>query len=283
MRPTCLVMAISLLAAALPFERAAYAQNVADYFRQHCVSCHTIGGGRLVGPDLKDVTTRQSREWLVKFMVNPQAVISSGDAYARKLLAESGGVMMPPVPGLNEATAQALLELIDSESKLPASRFKGTQVSDRPFLPADIQQGRALFTGHTALKNGGPACLACHTSSGVSALGGGDLGPDLTKAYERLGGRKGLSSWLSAPATPTMQAVFAQRALESDEILPVVAFLQDTAQSAPAVAAGSGQFGLLSVAIAAAIAGLMLINKLWIHRLRGVRANLVSCKARGEQ
>src|SRR5262249_2147663 len=40
---------------------SAMAQEAADFFRQNCVSCHTVGGGRLTGPDLKNVTQRKER------------------------------------------------------------------------------------------------------------------------------------------------------------------------------------------------------------------------------
>ena len=65
---------------------------------------------------------------------------------------------------------------------------------------------------------------------GVGALGGGKLGPDLTLVYERLQGRKGLGTWLSAPATPTMQTVFRTAALASDELDPLLAFFEDAAR-----------------------------------------------------
>ena len=61
-----------------------HGQDTTDYYRQNCMNCHTIGGGPLTGPDLKSVTERQDREWLVGFMQNPQAVIASGDPYALK-------------------------------------------------------------------------------------------------------------------------------------------------------------------------------------------------------
>ena len=271
---TCLVL--MLLSGGLGLgESAVNAQEPAAYFKQNCMSCHTIGGGRLVGPDLKDVTARQSKEWLTKFIANPQAVLSSGDAYAKKLLGEAGGVMMPVIPGMTAAMARALVDLIESESQVPTSQFKGIQISDRPFLPADVHAGRSLFTGAAALKNRGPACVSCHTLPGAGALGGGELGPDLTKAYERLGGRKGLSGWLSAPATPTMQAVFRQRPIDAEEILPLVACLQDSAQKHAAVAVSEGRLAFLSTGAALSVAGLMLMNRIWRGRLRGIRSMLV--------
>ncbi len=78
----------------------ARAQDTPDYFRQNCMNCHTIGGGQLTGPDLKDVTQRKDRAWLANFMANPKAVIDSGDPYAVKIFEESRKVPMPTLPGL---------------------------------------------------------------------------------------------------------------------------------------------------------------------------------------
>ena len=64
----------------------AYGQDTPDYFRQNCVNCHTIGGGRLTGPDLKNVSERNDAEWVSNFMMNPKQVVDGGDAYAQKLV-----------------------------------------------------------------------------------------------------------------------------------------------------------------------------------------------------
>ena len=37
-------------------------QDPRTFFRQNCANCHTIGGGRLTGPDLKGVTERRDRQ-----------------------------------------------------------------------------------------------------------------------------------------------------------------------------------------------------------------------------
>ena len=69
--------------------------------------------------------------------------------------------------------------------------------------------------------------------NGIGVLAGGKLGPDLNAVFERLNGRKGLATWLSAPATPTMQAVFKDHPLDSEEILPLVAYFADKAVAPP--------------------------------------------------
>lgn len=257
-------------------------QPAADYFRQSCASCHTIGGGRLTGPDLKDVTQRRDRAWLSQWLQNPKAVLDSGDPYAQKLLQDARGVIMPAVAGMNPALANQLLDLIEAESKLPRSRFAGAQISDRPFTPADVAQGREIFMGTRRLNGGGPACLSCHTVKGLGGLGGGRLGPDLTLVYERLQGRKGLSAWLTNPASPTMTPVFRNNALQPEEILPLVAFLEDSAKRGGQDDSTSLlNFFLLS--LGAMVVGLVSLDAIWKKRFRGVRRQLVGTRQRGEE
>jgi len=278
--PRVALLGAALLAVLPPLVHAQ--QPAADYFRQSCATCHTIGGGRLTGPDLKDVTQRKDRAWLVQWLQNPKAVLDGGDPYAQKLLQDSRGVIMPAVPGMNPALANSLLDLIEAESQLPRSRFAGSQLSDRPFTAADVALGRQLFAGTRRLSGGGPSCLSCHTLKGLGGLGGGRLGPDLTLVYERLQGRKGLSAWLVNPASPTMAPVFRKSALQPEEILPLVAFFEDSAKK-------GGQddstallnFFLLSLGVM--VVGLVSLDAIWKKRIRGVRRQLVGTRQRGEE
>src|SRR5690606_15589118 len=120
-------------------------------------------------------------EWLIAFMQNPRAVIDSGDAYAAKIVEESRGVIMPNVPGMTRYRAEQILKLIEAESKLEKSQFQGLRISDKPFTESDRIAGRELFLGKTPLAKGGTACIACHSMYDLPALGGGRLGPDLTR------------------------------------------------------------------------------------------------------
>jgi mono/diheme cytochrome c family protein len=204
--------------------------GAAEFFGQMCAGCHTIGAGSLTGPDLKNVSARKDRDWLISYMQNPKAAFDSGDAYALHLLAEARGVVMPKPFGMNREKAESVLELIDEESKLEKSRFAGPPVSDAPFKPGNAERGRELFIGKELFANGGASCVTCHTAYGLGRQEGGKLGPELTKAYERLGGRASLTARLWSPATPTMLPVYKDHPLELDEVMCLVAYLEQEAK-----------------------------------------------------
>jgi mono/diheme cytochrome c family protein len=253
---------------------AASADPTATYFRQNCMSCHTVGGGRLVGPDLKDVSRRADRDWLLKFMVNPKAFLDGGDAYALKLKEEARGAVMPNISGLDATMAAQLLALIEAESKLPKSQFIGLNLSDQPFTAADIENGRRLFDGTKRLSNGGAACLSCHAVDRLASLGGGRLAPDLTKVYERMNGRKNLASWLMAPATPTMRPLFANNAITNDEIVSLVAYFEASARKPP-LTADTSTLSFFFLGLGGAVFGFIGADTVWRKRFRGVRKQMV--------
>jgi mono/diheme cytochrome c family protein len=252
----------------------ATAQDTPDYFRQNCMNCHTIGGGRLTGPDLKHVEQRRDRAWLIDFILNPRAVLDSGDPYATKLLEESRNVPMPMPPGISRERAENLLDLIEAESKLEESHFKGLQISNKPFTDADRRAGRALFQGVQRLQAAGTACIACHSVHGQQALGGGRLGPDLTRIYERLKGRQSLSAWLMAPATETMQPAFKNHPLTADEIHALVAYFEQLAPHSEADGS-AGRAAFLLLGLATACGFVFALDAAWKRRFRDVRRTLV--------
>ena len=258
------------------------AQDTAAYFRQNCMNCHTIGGGRLTGPDLKDLSKRKDREWLIGFMMNPKAIIDSGDPYARKLLEESRNVPMPTLPGLTRERAGYLLDLIETESKLEKSQFKGMQISNKPFTAADRELGHEIFLGRVRLKAGGAACVSCHSMHDTSALGGGRLGPDLTDIYGKLKDRKSLSAWLMAPGTETMQPIFKNHPMTPEEIFALVAYFESSAGQSPADPSAD-RIAFLLMGLLAAAAMVFAFDAIWKRRFHSVRQPLVdSSSGRGQ-
>lgn len=244
-----------------------------NFYKTQCVACHNIGSPGILGPDLAGVTQRQSREWLVKFMMDPPAVIASGDPYAKELVAAApGNLQMAKIPGLDMAMANALLDYIEAQSGTEPAPVP--VVETEPFTAEEIQSGRSYFTGAKKLENGAPACSACHTTTGIGSWGGGRLGPDLTHAYQRLGGRPLLQAWMKMPASAVMTPIFSRQPMTDNEVRDLTAFLESEHQSggdeAPAVTASFTLAGLVVAALLLAMFGVI-----WKNRYRATRIPMV--------
>jgi len=244
-------------------------------FDSLCAGCHTMGGGKKVGPDLAGLPDRVDRAWAEKFIVAPQDVIASGDPTAKKLVDEYG-MEMPDV-GVTDAQIGPLLAFLGYEAAAPTPTPTPTP-TPAPAPKGDAERGKHLFTGAERLSAGGPACLSCHSVAGVGALGGGALGPDLTGAYAKYGGLQGLTSALEAMTFPTMAPIFAGKALTAAERADLVAFLAD----APAQERTAGAAVKL-IALSVGLAVLIVLGALafWRRRLNGVRRPLVGAAREG--
>jgi cytochrome c2 len=215
-------------------------------FQAKCAGCHTIGQGTLVGPDLKDVAARRDPAWLQRFIANPDAMFAASDPTAQQLLQEFNGVKMPAA-GLSDAELAAVLGYLASSSPAPA----GQQAPAAQGQPAaDPVAGRLLFTGEMPFGKGGQACIACHHVPGAGALGGGALGPDLTRVVQRYG-EPGLTAALGNIAFPTMVGPFAKRPLTPWEQASLVAFLKQVDQAQTATVGASAQAKAAAGAITA--------------------------------
>lgn len=262
---------------------AAPAQTPAEDYQQSCAMCHTIGGGPLAGPDLAGMSERRERSWLIRFIVDPQAVIDSGDSAAQAMVDEYKGMVMPALPGMTHERAAALVDYVRAESAPPgegesASATHAPSPAEKappePFTQQDIERGRELYLGVRSLEAGGAACLSCHDVKGLDSFGGGSLGPNLTEVYERFGGRQGLESWLSAPPTPLMSELYRTKPLSESEIAGLTAFFEERAADD---SRGSGTWHGAFFLLGALGTGLLLglFQLLWRNRLTGVRRKLV--------
>lgn len=123
-----------------------------------------------------------------------------------------------------------------------------------PLETGDANVGRALFTGEMRFANAGPPCMSCH-SSGVGALDGGSLGPNLTKAYVDESKNPLLSTaWVNGGGSPTMGPIFMAKNITEAEMENLRAFLKaqganDVAPSQSATFAGIGIIGFVAILI----------------------------------
>jgi mono/diheme cytochrome c family protein len=63
------------------------AKGLELFAQKGCTACHKVGGGKLVGPDLKGVTTRRDERWLKKMILRPDLMIQQ-DETAKKMFVE---------------------------------------------------------------------------------------------------------------------------------------------------------------------------------------------------
>jgi mono/diheme cytochrome c family protein len=202
-------------------------------FQTTCFACHTIGGGRLVGPDLLSVHERRSQEWLESFVKSSQSMVDDGDADAVALFEEFSRIPMPDAP-VSEQQIRQVLSYIKSQSLIQtaitgastsAPAAAEVPASEEPASEEDIFTGQELFQGKLRLANGGPACNACHEVRNDAVIGGGILARELTTVFSRMGGA-GVKAILGQAPFPVMQAAYEDQSLTDNEVTALVAFLE---------------------------------------------------------
>ncbi len=84
------------------------------FVQKGCNACHTIGKGRLVGPDLKGVTKKRKYKWLIAMITGPDSMLKY-DEIAKSLLKEYGTPM--PNQKVSVEEAKAIIEYLRQESE----------------------------------------------------------------------------------------------------------------------------------------------------------------------
>jgi protein SCO1/2 len=77
-------------------------------FRTRCRSCHTIGEGDRLGPDLQGVVAARPRAWLERWIRDPDEMLAERDPTAMALMARYRNLPMPDL-GLGEPDIQAVI------------------------------------------------------------------------------------------------------------------------------------------------------------------------------
>lgn len=211
----------------IAFANPARAQDQGEtLFNQVCVACHTIGGGRLVGPDLAGVHVRREERWLLDFIKSAQAMVNSGDPVAETLLGDYNGIMMPN-QAFSDDEIRAILGYIALKSGgAPiASAEPAAAVNIEDLIPDNVQMGQDLFVGRVRLDGGGASCISCHNVNTDDVLTGGSLAKDLTDAVSRLT-RQGVDAMIANPPFAPMRVAFEGKPVTEAERVAIVDYLQ---------------------------------------------------------
>src|SRR5919108_2099615 len=195
--------------------------EAAATFNKRCSACHTYGKGVKVGPDLKDVTKRRSREWLRRFIRQSSSLIKAGDPTAAALFAQFKQQRMPDWIELSERQINNILDYLAAGG--PDIRPPDERNAELA-TPAEIEARRTLFYGQVRFKYEARPCAGCHSVRGAG-LRGGTLGPDLTSTYFKYQDRA-LSLFLRRPCFRWESPASATSYLTPKESFAVKAFLR---------------------------------------------------------
>lgn len=77
-------------------------------YRTRCRSCHTLGQGDRLGPDLAGVTASRPHDWLSRWIREPDVMLAEGDPTATAMLARYRNLPMPNL-GLAQTDVDAVI------------------------------------------------------------------------------------------------------------------------------------------------------------------------------
>ncbi|MBI5917173.1 MAG: cytochrome c [Bacteroidetes bacterium] len=233
-------------------------------FKLKCSICHTIGKGKLIGPDLNNVHQRRPEDWLLNFVRSSQKMIQSGDATAVALFEEHNKVVMPD-PLISDAEITSILSYIGENS--------GAAVSAGPVAsiigdatPEDLENGQNLFEGRVRLTNGGPACISCHNDLSTAFFSENSYSvKDISQSFTNLG-EAGVRAILENPPFPVMKQAFEGKLLEQQEVHDLLVFLKNSTPKSTAQAQTGLPSGFLLYGVMGAGALVLLISGFWYSR-----------------
>ncbi len=209
----------------------------AKYFFYRCAGCHTVGGGKLSGPDLI-----VSTKW------------NEGD------LKTAVKRMEKNVGTISSEEMDQIVQFLKSPdvAERIAKQKKQVEASRRVNLPpASFEAGQKLFRGQKALQNGGLACIACHRVGRE----GGTLGPDLTKLKDRMTG-VALQSAIENSNFKIMRPIYEKRKITTEESLHLAEYLASPEKTEKRFFADWHQVGIASaVGFGASFGLLWLLNR----------------------
>jgi len=198
-----------------------------DLYKLTCAACHTVGKGKLVGPDLQNISEKRSQDWLVSFIKSSGSMIKNGDADALAIFEEYKGILMPDNL-YNDAQILSILDYIKE-----GGPGEGEQVAVVDIVSETTQEninaGALLFSGEKRLANGGAACNSCHSVKDERIFSGGTLAKNLTETWDNMGS-SGVAAVIKSSPFPVMNMAYSKYPITEEEVIDLTAYLKSVSE-----------------------------------------------------
>ncbi len=202
----------------------------AEFFNKSCAACHSISGAKRTGPNLAGAAAWPDSEL--------EAAVRRMEKYAGPM---------------EDAQVKSLVELLHDTNA--ATRLESATKSVAVKQKSNMEKpstgtGEQLFHGELAFANGGVSCASCHAIGD----GGGNMGPDLTHVYAKLG-EMALQSACEQGNFKVMSAAYRDHKVTPQEAIHLTAYLRSIDENPPPATATAVPF--IGAAGAAAFLGFL--------------------------
>ncbi len=162
-------------------------------FKNVCAACHAKDmKTKLVGPGLAGIHERWKgkEDLLIQWVKDPQKVLDSGDAYAKKVFEENNKIPMPPNSDMSDDDIKNILLYIKQVSDGTYGAVKKATATEGGAAAATGADKSALDNGKKLFKNN---CAACHSKDMKTKM----TGPALGGVQDRWAGKEDLlKQWI---------------------------------------------------------------------------------------
>ncbi len=136
-----------------PIQHGKAAETGEEIFQDFCAACHTIGKGKLVGPDLAGVTSRREKGWLTRQIKDPERLIAENDPIAMQLLKESDDVSMVSLELSDEEVVAVIAYLKSTEQQATVEIGLPSQYVPTVLISIVVLTGLTLIALKVGSKN----------------------------------------------------------------------------------------------------------------------------------
>jgi len=197
-------------------------QLIADL---NCTGCHRlqdVDRPEMLGPDLTNIGTKVSRQWIYKWLKEPRTVTDdSGNTTVNGYDSADSPPRMPQFH-LSEQELRALSAYLSTQRAKPSEpyHFDPSVVSALSKQPDLADQGETRFRLMF--------CSTCHslavTRAGETKLIGGDIGPELTKVGSKVNA-DWLANWLRDPQADLQHSKMPRYQWSDEDLYKVMQYI----------------------------------------------------------
>ena len=194
--------------------------------RSNCIGCHKLDGitrPTMLGPDLTNVGTKDSREWIYKWLKEPRTILDKDGNVVVDGVENEDEPRMPHF-NLSEEELRALSGFLSTQkhTDIPPAKFDPRVLAAWAKNPSTVDQGELRFRQMF--------CTTCHaiavTRAGETTLIGGDIGPELTKVGTKVN-TNWLVAWLRNPEAYLPHTKMPRYGWSDEDLYKVTRYIQE--------------------------------------------------------